>query len=120
MRTTHKFLLTCLLVSGCTADVASSGRGGHPNKPATDGGGLASLALANVNGTACGQNSLDGNGFETSCTGNGGLPEYWCADFATWVWQNNGVDTSSLSAAAGSFYEYGLNNGTLSNSPAVG
>ncbi len=37
-----------------------------------------------------------------------------------WVWENNGVDTSALSAAAGSFYVYGQNNGTLSNTPAVG
>src|SRR5580698_3537136 len=120
MRTISKLLFASLFISGCTADVASSGSGGHPQKPATDGGGLASLALANLNGTACGTNTLGGTSFETSCTGNGGLPEYWCSDFAMWVWQNNGVDVSSLSAAAGSFYEYGLDNNTLSNSPAVG
>jgi hypothetical protein len=120
MRTTHKLLFVSLLTSGCTADVASDGGAHHGSKPATDGGGIAGLALANVGGTACGTNSLGGNGFESSCYGNGGSPEYWCADFAQWVWANNGVDVSSLSAAAGSFYEYGLNNGTLSNNPSVG
>jgi hypothetical protein len=81
---------------------------------------LANLALANVNGTACGTNSLGGNAFESSCTGNGGQPEYWCADFVKWVWRNGGADVSGLTAAAGSFYVYGQNNGTLSNNPAVG
>jgi hypothetical protein len=66
-------------------------------------------------------NSLGGDGFESSCTGNYGQPEYWCADFVRWVWQHNGVDVSALSAAVGSFYRYGQNNpGTLTDSPTVG
>jgi hypothetical protein len=118
-------LLTSLLLSttGCLADV---GFGNDPG-PATgtksnvaSGGDLAGLALANVGGTACGTNSLGGDSFFSSCSGNGGQPEYWCADFARWVWDNNGVDTSELSAAAGSFYVYGQNHGTLSNTPTVG
>ena len=88
-------------------------------------GDLASLALANVadgsgKGTACGQNSLGGGGYETSCHGNSGQPEYWCADFVKWVWADSGIDVSGLTAAAGSFYVYGQNHGTLSNTPAVG
>ena len=118
-------LLTSLLLSttGCLADV---GFGNDPG-PATgtksnvaSGGDLAGLALANVGGTACGTNSLGGDSFFSSCTGNGGSPEYWCADFARWVWDNEGFDTSELSAAAGSFYVYGQNHGTLSNTPSVG
>ena len=37
-----------------------------------------------------------------------------------WVWENNGVDTSGLNAASGSFYVYGQNHGTLPNTPSVG
>ncbi|HEY8091798.1 MAG TPA: CHAP domain-containing protein, partial [Polyangiaceae bacterium] len=65
--------------------------------------------------------SNGGHAFDSSCTGNGGLPEYWCADFARWVWENQGAgNTSELNAAAGSFYVYGQNHGTLKNTPAVG
>ncbi len=55
-----------------------------------------------------------------SCSGDGGQPEYWCADFATWVWATVGADVGGLSAAAGSFYGYGQDHGTLSNTPHVG
>lgn len=44
----------------------------------------------------------------------------WCAEFARWVWSQAGVNVSSLTAAAASFYDYGKNNGTLSNTPQVG
>jgi MYXO-CTERM domain-containing protein len=85
------------------------------------GSDIASLALANVGGMACKTNSLGGTSFDSSCTGNGGQPEYWCADFARWVWANAGAsDTSALTAAAGSFYVYGQTYGTLSDTPAVG
>ena len=81
---------------------------------------VASIALANVGGTACGTNSEGGQAFGSSCTRNGGEPEYWCADFAKWVWGAAGANVDGLSAAAGSFYVYGQNNGTLSNTPHVG
>ncbi|HEY5240486.1 MAG TPA: CHAP domain-containing protein [Polyangiaceae bacterium] len=87
---------------------------------AVSGSSIASLATANVGQGACTKNTLGGSAFESSCTGNGGQPEYWCADFAIWVWANVDADVSGLTAAAGSFYVYGQNNGTLSNSPAVG
>jgi hypothetical protein len=82
--------------------------------------GISTLALANVGGSACGKNSLGGSTFETSCTGNGGQPEYWCADFAIWVWKASGADVSGLTAAAGSFYTYGQANKTLHDTPSVG
>jgi len=82
---------------------------------------IVSIANANVGKGACSTNSAGGHGFDTSCTGNGGEPEYWCADFARWVWGAAGVgNLDGLSAAAGSFYVYGQNNGTLSNTPHVG
>jgi hypothetical protein len=104
-----------LFASACSAGGPST----PPPKHGADvsGNAIANLALANVGGTACGYNSLGGQSFDSSCTGNGGLPEYWCSDFASWVWGNSGVDTSALSAAAGSFGLYGTNNGTFVNSP---
>ena len=115
---------------GCVANVdgpdtthgsTTPGAPSPGTKSHTAGGDdIASLALANLNGTACGTNSLGDDSFFSSCTGNGGAPEYWCADFARWVWNGVGFDTSELTAAAGSFYMYGLNHGTLSSSPTVG
>jgi hypothetical protein len=82
---------------------------------------VASLALANVGKGACSTNSKKGHAYDSSCTGNGGEPEFWCADFARWVWASAGAkDTDQLSAAAGSFYTYGQNHGTLSDTPTVG
>lgn len=78
---------------------------------------IATIALANVGKMACSTNSKGGKAFDSSCTGNGGQPEYWCADFAMWVWAQAGADTSGLTAAAGSFYTYGLDHGTLHSSP---
>ena len=87
---------------------------------AFDGTDIANLARANVGDGACSTNSAGGTAYESSCTGNGGEPEYWCADFAMWVWASVGADVSKLDAAAGSFYVYGQDNGTLSDTPAVG
>nr|BFE73921.1 hypothetical protein GCM10020092_072220 [Actinoplanes digitatis] len=59
-------------------------------------------------------NSLGGSQFDTSCSGGySGGPEYWCADFAKWVWRNSGFNTSGLTPAAQSFYTYGQSHGTF-------
>ncbi|PYC78565.1 hypothetical protein C7C46_15785 [Streptomyces tateyamensis] len=83
------------------------------------GSAAAALATANVGKTAgsCANtpttNSLGGTQFETSCSGGGsGGPEYWCADFAMWVWANSGFSTVGLDAGAVSFQTYGQRNGT--------
>lgn len=36
----------------------------------------------------------------------------WCAAFATWAWQQGGVDPSSLGWTVTKFYNYGHSNGT--------
>jgi hypothetical protein len=82
---------------------------------------IAAIASLNVGKQACSVNSAGGTAFASSCTGNDGLPEFWCADFARWVWGQAGVaDVAELTAGAGSFYLYGVNHGTLSATPAVG
>jgi len=126
MHTRAAFLLLPLLVGACSAaagpgEPVGSSSSAETLRPLVAGNAIANLALANVGGMACATNSLGGHSFGSSCTGNGGQPEYWCADFALWVWSNAGVsNVSGLDAAAGSFYVYGQNNGTLSNTPAVG
>jgi len=82
---------------------------------------IVSIAKANAGKGACSTNSNGGRGFDSSCKGNGGSPEYWCADYARWVWARAGAkDTSQLTAAAGSFYVYGQKHGTLHKKPKVG
>jgi hypothetical protein len=82
---------------------------------------IVGLALANVGKGACSKHSEGGKAFDTSCMGNGGLPEFWCADFARWVWDRaGGKDTAELTAAAGSFYVYGQKHGTLHKKPTAG
>ena len=82
---------------------------------------IATLAFANVGKKACSTNSKGGKGYYKSCTGYGGGPEYWCADFAKWVWAQNGVkDTGVLSAAAYSFYTYGKKYGGIHKVPKLG
>ncbi|HEY1958912.1 MAG TPA: CHAP domain-containing protein [Polyangiaceae bacterium] len=102
----------CVLVLvGCAADTTSSA---SQRDSVTDS--IAAIARGELGGRACSPEIYD-----TSCTGNGGKPEYWCADFARWVWEQAGVsDTSGLTAAAGSFYVYGENHGTLHDTPHVG
>ena len=89
--------------------------------PRPSGTAIAALASANIGKHACSINTAGSKAYGSSCTGNGGQPEFWCADFAKWVWAKSGVaDTAWLDAAAGSFYTYGEKYGTLSSVPAVG
>jgi len=87
----------------------------------TTGKSVATLAKANIGKMACSTNSLGGTGFYSSCTGNAGLPEYWCADFARWSWAKNGVThTGSLNALAGSFLTYARTYSGMTRDPQVG
>jgi hypothetical protein len=105
-------------IAHANAALAAFGGGGDPG--GGDAEAPAQIALDNVGNTACGENSLGGHGFGSSCTGNGGQPEYWCSDFVKWVWDAAGADVGGLTAAAGSFYCYGDKHGTLSDTPHVG
>jgi CHAP domain/FG-GAP-like repeat len=50
-----------------------------------------------------------------------GCSTHWCAIFATWVWNQHGIEaTGELDWGAISFYRYGVNHGTLSQTPHVG
>jgi CHAP domain len=82
------------------------------------GESIAKLAKANEGRGACEKNSLGGAGYSTkgawgdSCTGNAcdgrSLPEFWCADFATWVWAHAGaLHPTALGDSADSFATYG-------------
>lgn len=107
------------VVVGCSAPAGDDETAGFTADDLSRGN-IANIALANVGKGACSRNSAGGTAFDSSCTGNGGHPEYWCADFARWVWAQAGANTSGLTAGAGSFYEYGQNHGTLHSKPSVG
>jgi hypothetical protein len=122
-RIQHVGLVGAMLVTatgGCVSESDGTHDSGGATTYVANGNDIANLALANVGNSACGMNSLGGYGFESSCTGAGGSPELWCSDFARWVWEHSGADTTTLTAASGTFYTYGLNNNTLSNTPQVG
>jgi hypothetical protein len=104
--------------AGCSGAASDEAVGSSTNAVST--ASIGSIARANVGKKACSTNSEGGKAFDSSCTGNGGEPEYWCADFARWVWAKGGFDTAGLDAAAGSFYVYGQDHGTLHSRPAVG
>ena len=112
--------LACALVGALTGCSGAEDGTGDSTEDVTSAS-IVSIAKANAGKGACSTNSHGGKGFDSSCTGNGGLPEYWCADFARWVWARAGVlHTGELTAAAGSFYVYGQHHGTLSKTPHVG
>ncbi|MEQ0565754.1 CHAP domain-containing protein [Amycolatopsis sp. NEAU-NG30] len=71
------------------------------------------LAAANLHKQTCSTNSLGGVGFMDSCR----MQWAWCADFVRWVWGNRNLSTDRLTAAAGSFYLYGQQKGTLHTDP---
>ena len=110
-----------------TAQACSGGPDASSNTSGLAGGSgsgsscnIVNLANQNIGKTACGSNSLGSKAYGSSCTGNGGSPEYWCADFARWVWGNSGADVAGLNAAASSFATYGQAHGTFSGTPHVG
>ncbi len=96
-----------------------------PTAPTDQAGDIAALAKANI-GKGAGtcsiansaRNSLGGSAFYTSCTGNGGSAEFWCADFAKWVWFNSGINVSGLTPAAGSFVADASDNGSTVHTSA--
>ncbi|MFJ9448691.1 CHAP domain-containing protein, partial [Kitasatospora sp. NPDC101235] len=78
---------------------------------ASVGSSIAQIAAANLGNTGSGLNSANTYGYYNSANEN------WCADFAKWVWEQDGVDVSGLDARAASFAEY---RGGLSSTPHVG
>ena len=119
MRTLVAGILAPLaLVAGCIAPSGDESLSSSSQEVSRST--LASVALANVGKGACSRNSQGGYAFDSSCSGNGGSPEYWCADFVRWVWAAAGANTQGLDAAAGSFYVYGQSHGTLHSTPNLG
>ena len=120
--TTALLAVTIGLFSGCAppGSAEESAEDAEEQDEALGAQDIAGIAMENVGNTACGTNSRGGKGFESSCNGNGGQPEYWCSDFARWVWKAAGAKVEGLTAAAGTFYCYGQKHGTLSSTPHVG
>ena len=116
-----KTRLVAFVAFGLAGCAVTSGDDAGSSSDAITRASIATIAHANLGKGACSTNSAGGHAYDSSCTGNGGLPEYWCADFARWVWARAGAkDTSQLNAAAGSFYLYGKAHNTLHAHPSVG
>ena len=84
---------------------------------------IASIAKKEKGQTACSRETDNRKGYFTSCHRfvTHGAPEYWCSDFARWVWWQAGAinaapGTDILTPAAGSFVNYGK----LRSKPRVG
>lgn len=84
---------------------------------------IARKAIKEVGQRACTRETDGKAGYFTSCNGNGGQPEYWCSDFARWIWwKARAVNTDPkmgsrlLTAESGSFAKYGK----LRRKPRVG
>ena len=83
---------------------------------------IARIAKRQVGQTACSRETDGKPGFFTSCHGGFKEPEFWCSDFARWVWWKAGAINTApgtrtpLNAAAGRFVLYGK----LRRRPRVG
>jgi hypothetical protein len=86
---------------------------------------IATIARNEVGQTACSRKTAGRKGFFTSCDSGfaGGQPEFWCSDFARWVWWKAGAINAGpktkkriLTPESGSFALYGK----LRNKPQVG
>lgn len=121
---TKAILIVPVVVASAVVAVVSSVPSAHAttDKVAGAGPGVVNLIRANVGRRACSANSSGGEFFGTSCTGNGGQPEPWSADFAAWIWGNEGLTTTGLTTATGnatpaSFLAYGQAQKTLHTDP---
>lgn len=104
------FLVVALLAGALVFSVSARGGGAHAASAASasgSGSNIAHIALGQIGGH-CSQ--------YYGCP----YPGEWCAEFASWVWSHAGANTSGITAGSGSFYIYGQNHHTLSNTPSVG
>ena len=83
---------------------------------------IAGIAKREVGQKACSRKTDGKPGYFTSCHGGFKEPEFWCSDFARWVWWKAGAINAApgtktpLNAAAGRFVLYGK----LRRRPRVG
>jgi hypothetical protein len=90
----------------------------------TIGARIARIAKREVGQNACSRKTDGKPGYFTSCHGGFKEPEFWCSDFARWVWWKAGAIKAApgtktpLNAAAGRFVLYG--KGKLRRRPRVG
>ncbi|UQX02339.1 CHAP domain-containing protein [Streptomyces sp. RerS4] len=85
------------------------------------GDAIANTARGEIGNGACAHGGYVGGPNQNSSCVNGRTAHAWCADFAGWVWNRNGVkNLGTLTDAALSFYTYGEKYGTLSSTPHVG
>ncbi len=107
-RKAHRVLSATLAVAALTGTMLLTEAGAAS---ASVGTTIVGIAAANLNNGPTSTNSAGGSGYY------GSAGENWCADFAKWVWAQDGVDVTGLTAGAGSFANYGAR---LHQTPQVG
>jgi CHAP domain len=109
----------CLLLCLAGAVLCAPSAQAAVSTPANPGQYIADIAHDALGDGACSQSSAGVTGFYGSCSGEQfgpGTGEYWCADFAKWVWASAGASLNQLNAAVPSFAAYG----TMQSTPQVG
>ena len=75
-------------------------------------------------GSNCNPFTASFNRGSTAGCAKGTATEEWCSDFAQWVWENAGVDTSGITGASKTFVSWGRTRAQfvagLHSTPAVG
>ncbi|MFJ4188171.1 CHAP domain-containing protein [Kitasatospora sp. NPDC089509] len=107
-RQTRRTVSAALAVAALTSTVLLGATG---TASASVGSTIIGIAAANLGNSGSGQNSAGGYGYYNSAS------ESWCADFAKWVWAQDGVNVNGLTSGAASFAQY---NGGLTGTPHVG
>ncbi|MFE4972752.1 CHAP domain-containing protein [Kitasatospora sp. NPDC056651] len=117
---------TRLASSAAAVTLAASGLGilavpGAHASALTDG--IVQTATSQLDNDACGNGGYYASGTDQHLSCSGGYQAHaWCADFAGWVWQKNGVQNLGiLNDLANSFQTYADKyQGGLSSTPHVG
>ncbi|MFE5912902.1 FG-GAP-like repeat-containing protein [Streptomyces wedmorensis] len=83
---------------------------------------MAARATSQNGNGPCANGGYDNGLSQTnSCAPDGGQAHAWCADFVGWVWSKYNIKGQAmLDDTAASFYRYGQQYGTLSDTPHVG
>ncbi|MBD0740123.1 CHAP domain-containing protein [Streptomyces sp. CBMA29] len=110
---------SAIAISTAVAAVAVAGLTALPARADTP----SNIAAAVNSQVGYGPSGSTGAGYSNGVSQtNSTHGQSWCADFAGWAWaQGGGVKhLSTLDDGAASFYNYGQDYDTLSNTPAVG
>jgi hypothetical protein len=109
-------LVASFLLAGFIFSLGTAGQAHAATISAQSSSATPNLVSGSITGSLAGSQIGDTCGDYYGCP----YPGEWCAEFARAVWQYSDADISGLTGASASFYQYGQNHHTLSNTPKVG